>query len=117
MYVFLYMIVYICRYMYMFFILDFACVFQSDLIDTGVYYCNATNPVTGVSAISRNATLQIASKSTAVAQFNTGRVSLRTPVSSPHQHRRPGAISNCQPIKVCCCTCVPRLLPFGEWCV
>ena len=43
--------------------------FQSDLIDTGVYYCNATNPVTGVSAISRNATLQIASKSTAHAQL------------------------------------------------
>ena len=31
--------------------------------DVGVYYCNATNPVTGASAISRNASLLIASKS------------------------------------------------------
>lgn len=31
--------------------------------DAGVYYCNATNPLTGSSAISRNATIAIASKS------------------------------------------------------
>jgi len=30
--------------------------------DVGTYYCNATNPQTGVSAVSRNATLQIAGR-------------------------------------------------------
>jgi len=30
--------------------------------DVGTYYCNATNPRTGLSAVSRNATLQIAGK-------------------------------------------------------
>jgi len=30
--------------------------------DVGTYYCNATSPRTGVSAISRNATLQIAGR-------------------------------------------------------
>ena len=33
------------------------------LSDAGMYHCNATNPVTGVSAISRNASLLIASMS------------------------------------------------------
>ena len=36
------------------------CVLQSQKPDIGVYYCNATNPVSGVSVISRNATLRIA---------------------------------------------------------
>ena len=31
-----------------------------NLTDTGVYYCNATNPLTQVSAISNNATLELA---------------------------------------------------------
>jgi len=30
--------------------------------DVGTYYCNATNPRTGISAVSRNATLQIAGR-------------------------------------------------------
>jgi len=35
--------------------------------DAGSYYCNATNPLTGVSSISRNASLQIASKQSTVS--------------------------------------------------
>jgi len=35
-------------------------VHKANRSDVGVYHCNATNPQTGVSAVSRNATLQIA---------------------------------------------------------
>jgi hypothetical protein len=39
--------------------------------DIGVYYCNATNPETKVSVISRNATLEIAGESSIVHSSHT----------------------------------------------
>jgi len=62
--------------------------------DVGTYYCNATSPRTGASAVSRNATLQIAGR--------RSHISRTCKIRHYYQGRRsPGLGVLTDPLKIC----------------